>query len=211
VQDHSQNTPNLPLEILDHIFGFLDNEQPSWITLKACSAIRDPILRAAIDRRIYTRIKLNHNEWDDFGISHDEIYQYLSKNRHVANYIRTLDIAIAHDCVEESSQWYNQVSSILQIPTSSLERITLSCRFHIDATRTDGSGNLVSWTVPFAWSDFPATFRKAFLDCLWSSGIIEASMTRIGGFPLSIFNPCTRLKKLSLLQVTCTPWVIYAI
>jgi hypothetical protein len=95
-------------------------------------------------------------------------------------------------------EWYNQLTPILQMLPSSLERITLSSLVHIDAT---GS---TSRLVRFAWLDFSATFRMALLDCFWSPNIIiEASMEHIGGFPLSIFNPCTRLKKLSLLN--CTP------
>ena len=142
---------------------------------------------------MYTHINLD--EWNMSMISYDEIYQYLSSNRHVANYIRTLDITIVYLDIDDSSQWYIQVPSILQMLPSSLEKITLSSVVHIGA----------SGIIPIAWSDLPATFRKAFLDCLWSPNIIEVSMERIGGFPLSIFNPCTRLKKLSLLQVKCTP------
>ena len=147
---------------------------------------------------MYTHIDLQ--EWNlSNRISYDEIYQYLSSNRHVANYIRTLDITIVHYRIDDSSQWYNQVPSILQMLPSSLERISLSSLLHID-----GTGD-TSRIILVTWSDLPATFRKAFLDCLWSPNVIEASMERIGGFPLSIFNPCTQLKRLSLLQVECTP------
>ena len=147
---------------------------------------------------MYTHICLF--EWISRPISFDKIYAYLSRNQHVANYIRTLDIIITDNKIStKSKQWYNQASSILQMLTSSLEKITLSDRHHIDATGTEPR------TIPFVLSDFPATFHKAFLDCLWSPGIIEASLKLIGGFSLSIFNPCTQLKKLSLLQATCIP------
>jgi hypothetical protein len=185
-----------PLEILNHIFDSLDHDESTRRTLKACSTIRDPILRAAIDRYMYTHIHLC--EWNLGSNGYEEIHDYLTRNPHVANYIHTLDIMIVNRD-KTSSQFYNAVSSILQMLPSSLENITLSSTLHIDGT---GS---TSRTVPAAWPDFPETFRKAFLDCLWSPSITEASMKHIGGFPLSIFNPCTRLKKLSLRQVECTP------
>ena len=150
---------------------------------------------------MYTHICLS--EWKVLSgpISFDKIYAYLSRNRHVANHIRTLDIMIGNRARStDFYQWCIQASSILQMLTSSLEKITLSDRLYINDTGI-GPGR----AIPFVLSDFPATFHKAFLDCLWSPGIIEASLKRIGGFSLSIFNPCTRLKKLSLLQVTSTP------
>jgi hypothetical protein len=143
---------------------------------------------------MYTHIHLC--KWNLSGwIDPDEIYRYLSSNPHVANYVRTLNIIMIPN--RSYDEWYNQVTPILQMLTSSLERITLSSLVYIDAT---GS---TSRLVRFEWLDFPATFRTVLLDCIWSPNIIEASMERIGGFPLSIFNTCTRLKKLSLLD--CTP------
>ena len=138
---------------------------------------------------MYTHIDLS--EWNKSRPI--RIYQYLSNNPHVANYIRTLHITIVHHRID-SSQWYNQVSSILQMLPSSLESITLLGVICIDATGSTTRRVLVMW------SDFPATFRKAFLDCLWSPNIIEATLRCIGGVPLSIFNSCTRLKRLSLVE-----------
>jgi hypothetical protein len=80
---------------------------------------------------------------------------------------------------------------------SSLTGISLSCQIHMDGTVSP------SRIVPVMWSDFPETFREALLNCLWSPNITDVSMERIGGFPLSIFNPCTRLKRLSFFQVEC--------
>jgi len=51
----AMKTAILPLEVLDHILHFLDDDHSTWSTLEACSEIRNPILRAAIDRRMYTR------------------------------------------------------------------------------------------------------------------------------------------------------------
>jgi len=120
-----------------------------------------------------------------------KFYEYLSRNRHAANYIRIVDIS-SRIAEGDSSWWHHQVSSILQMLTPSLEKITLSSH-----------GDVIEPIVQ--WSRFPETFRKAFIDCLWSPSIIEVSMGCIGGFPLSVFNPCSQLKRLSFFQVDCTP------
>jgi len=100
----------LPPEILDLIFSFLDNEPSTWSILEACSeTTRNPLLRGVVDRRLYAYIVVTNYKSHKLPgqFYHSDLFQYLTSNPQVANYIRTLQIQIQ---IPGPKRWYDQVN-----------------------------------------------------------------------------------------------------
>lgn len=185
----------IPPEILDHIFSLLELNDPStWSTLKACSdTILNPLLRAVVDRRLYAHIVVTNFKSNRLPgqFYHYDLLRYLSSNPQVANYIRTFQIQIQ---IPGPSKWYDQSISILRMLPSTLRGICLSSRPKVKPSKI-----AIVW-----WPRLHGPFRKAFLNCLRLPYLTDVSMRWIEGVPLSIFNCCAKLERISFRQVDCT-------
>jgi len=187
-------TPHLPAETLDHIFSFFHNDPATLRSIhNVCSEseTHNSFLRGILDRHLYAHVVVTNFASTRQDLFHcSELFQYLSNNPHVSKYIRTLRIEL-----EIPGQWYGPVSSILRMLPSTLKEIVLSNR-----TRSEANASTRKVSTVLRWSDLHETFRAAFLNCLCSSNLTDASLHCVRGVPLSVFNDCT-MQKLSLRRV----------
>lgn len=192
----TQNTVILPVEILDHIFSFLNNDPATLRSiLKVFSGKFSPFLLGALDRHVYAHVVVTNFKSNRPGLFHySKFIKYISHKPQVANYIHTCRIEIE---LPGPSHWYKPMTSILRKLPPTLKEITLSSRTRPEAT-DEFEG------LRLHWLDLHEMFRNAFLDCLRSSYLAEVSLQRIAGLPLSIFND-GKIQRLSFRQVQCTP------
>jgi len=141
-----------------------------------------------VDRRLYAHVIVTNIESNrpPGQFYHSDLLQHLSSNPQVANFIRTFHIQIQ---IPGPERRYDETTSILRMLPSSLKGISLS---------SSKEHTIITWSL------LHGPFRKAFLDCLWSPNITDVSMRWIESFPLSIFDRCAKLQRISLQQVNCT-------
>ncbi|KAF8174244.1 hypothetical protein BJ912DRAFT_1046586 [Pholiota molesta] len=103
--DPKLSVPQLPLEVLNHIFSFLRNDIPS---LSACISAT-PYFQAIGEKHLWHHFTLhNHNTYDPNprnGLSRSpaQLSKILADTPHVATYIRSLEISIASPSI---LQWF---------------------------------------------------------------------------------------------------------
>jgi len=167
---------SLLVEIIDHILGFLQDDP---ITLDECSGVFPEEL---VDRHLYANITIPGNTENSQGgptvflrFNPENFNVHLMNHPRVASYVRNLRIVIYG-----RSAIHRKVPSIL----SQLSRV--------ESTRLSGHNAL-------RWVDFSKRFRTVFTDHLKLPTIRMISITGIEGFPLSAFDECKNLRKLSLI------------
>ena len=181
---------SLPDDVLDYIFSFL---QSDFRALKACAQSHPKII-PLVERHLYANIELVQvaNTVTTETSGHDvrtvdSFVGLLSDKPHIANYVRSLDIAVALDV----TKWLENLASILRM-CSLLNKITFR-------SSTQPTGELLEWV------SLPENFRQAFLDCLHLPSMQAVSITLVSGFPMSALNHSKSVKSLTLCGWTPGP------
>jgi len=170
----------IPLDIVDYILSFLQPDQPSLIScLKA-----HPLLSNLVKRHFFVETGLRN-----FTVSipdpffyHSQLYNILSTEPHIANYIRTLYIELRPPCNDENrAEAYRETSLILaNLPL--LHKIVLY-------------SNLEKFLT---WGHLDESFNNALIKCLRLPTLKKFSVA-ISNFPLDILDRFHSLDELSLV------------
>jgi len=159
----------LPLEIIDHIFSFLQSDS---LALEKCSKAH-PILSEFVSKHSYANIIIRVPT-DVSRLSE------LASDNLIANYVRNLELDLVwsvHECL------LDQAKIALMLPKfRMLKAITLH----------------VGVDPPTKWPLFLERFREAFTQCLRLPSMIEVSILGTSEFPLTTFRNCTSIKRLAL-------------
>jgi len=178
---------NLPVEVIDHIFSFLQSDPAS---LRACSKAH-PSLSQLAEPHLYSYILLKAGgDSSDQGFWPSNLAKLLSKRPHIARYIRSLEIQVFTnpDFDGVVRLHLKEISNILPMLLA-LRQIAL-----------DHSSTLLS----FQWETQPESFRLAFLACLRLPSMQDVSLTFVAQFPFtSLLNDeCKLLRELTLQSCT---------
>jgi len=163
----------LPLEIIDHIFGFLQSDSP---TLEKCSKAH-PILSELVSKYLYANIMIRVPT-DVSRLSK------LASDNLIANYVCNLQLDLlwlVH--VDSCRRLLDQEKIALMLPKFRMLR---------------GIALYVGDDPPTEWPRLHEKFRQAFTQCLRLPSMIEVSILGISEFPLTTFRNCTSIKKLAL-------------
>jgi len=163
----------LPLEIIDHIFSFLQSDS---LTLEKCSKAH-PILSELVPKYLYANITIRVPS-DVSRLSE------LASDNLIANYVRNLQLDLVWSVHESSSRrLLDQEEIALMLPKfRTLRGIALH----------------VGYDPPTEWPLLHEKFREAFTQCLRLPSMIEMSILGTSEFPLTTFRNCTSIKKLTL-------------
>jgi hypothetical protein len=184
--DPKLTVPQLPLEVLNHIFSFLRNDIPS---LSACISAT-PYFQAIGEKHLWHHFTLhNHNTYDPNprnGLSRSpaQLSKILADTPHVATYIRSLEISIASPSI---LQWFMKRSLNDEEMAPVLPMLP-----HLECISV--AGGCISW------DRLHQGFQAALVRALCLPSVKEAAIEGVDGFPLSIFNRCTALRRLSLTR-----------
>lgn len=163
-------------EILDHIFGFLYNEQ-DYTTLEACSDVYPEI----VDRRLYSDITLYFNKAVSNKVSYylcaSKFFNILTLRPHVGNHVRVVKIELPEASVGGDS--IPVISSILPM----LPRIE-SIVLHTGEE--------------YHWPTMDRKFCEAVRNSLRLPSIKTSLIANFNGFPLDTFEGCINLEKMLL-------------
>jgi len=168
----------LPPDVVDHIFSFL---QSDYISLRKCSE-GHPFLASLAERHLYTHIALqNHPTRNDQKFLPSELLNDFAERPHLLDNVFSLNIELISLPKVEMIRSLEDISLILSnVPK--LTSITLRGR---------GRDTV-------AWHNLDGTFQATFQNRLRAPSVTEASIEEIVGFPLSAFNRCKSLMHLSL-------------
>jgi len=174
---------NLPAEILDHIFSFLQADPTS---LRACSKSH-PSLSQLAEPYLYSHIVIKAGE-SSLSDRPSNLAELLSKRPHIAHYIHNLEIWVIGDSgiFDHHIQCHLEEISNLLPMLLALRQIALN---HAAAQSF------------FQWETQPESFRLAFLACLRLPSMQDVSLTRVFQFPWSSlvnFNEYKSLRGLAL-------------
>ena len=163
----------LPLEIIDHIFSFLQSDS---LTLEKCSKAH-PILSELVPKHLYANITIRVPT----NVSR---LSELASNNLIANYVCNLQMDLVWSVHESSGRRsLDQEKIALMLPKFRMLR---------------GIALHVGDDPPTEWPLLHEKFREAFTQCLRSPSMIEVSILGTSEFPLTIFRNCTSIKKLAL-------------
>jgi hypothetical protein len=167
----------LPVEILDHIFSFLQKDRAAQ-TLRSCSAAH-PLLSSVAERHLFVHTIVYGNPSrdpppnDGFLVSH--LARCLTEGPHRANHIRSIAIQDNHH-TELSAQPLNELSTILPLIQRAEEISLCSIR----------------------WSSLPKIFLSALLDCFRTPYMKQICLKNSFTFPLSILDNFKNIKSLKV-------------
>ena len=168
----------LPSDVIDYIFSFL---QSDCATLRECSKSH-PFLALLAERHLYVYIALqNHPTRNDPKLLPSELLEVFAERPEILNNIvQGLSIELIPLQMAEMKRSLEDIASILSIAGPRLRSITLTAR------------------SPVAWRNLDEAFQKAFLNCIRSPSVTEASLQDVVGFQLSELVGRRGLKRLSL-------------
>ena len=170
----------IPVEVLDHIFGLLKSHPRS---LLACSNAH-PILAQIVERHLYYHIVIirstlyYHLDLDDrsgykFDFSH--MTRLLSDTPRIADYVRILELSVEF----YSNGFLENIAPIL----SSFHAIQcFKLTFHTNVL------------------EMPRRFKTALEDCLRLPTLQEVHIANLPRFPISILNDMSNITRLSLSE-----------
>jgi len=163
----------LPLEIIDHIFGFLQSDSS---TLEKCSKAH-PILSKLVPKHLYASVIIRVPT-DVSRLSE------LASDNLIAHYVCNLQLDLVWSVhVGSSRRLLDQEKIALMLPKFRMLR---------------GIALHVGDDPPTEWPLLHEKFREAFTQCLRSSSMIAVSILGTSEFPLTIFRNCTSIKRLAL-------------
>jgi len=182
---------NLPAEILDHIFSFLQADPAS---LRACSKTHPSLFQLA-EPYLYSHIVIKAGE-NSLSDKPSNLAELLSKRPHIAHYINNLEIWV----IGRSSLFDHHLQCHLE-ELSNLLPMLLALR-KIAFEHSDAH-------FFFKWKTQPESFRLGFLACLRLPSMQDVSLTRVFQFPFSslLNNECNSLRGLTLQG---SYWTSYA-
>ena len=167
----------IPLELLDHIFGFLITDPASLI---ACSEAH-PLFSQMVEKYQYHKLTINPSTCD-------LLIKLLSEKPRIANYVRVLRIESELNSAYPlfwTTTYFERIAVILPVfPV--LERIVLS--YH---------DRMITWE-----RDLPQVFRRAMEDCLRLPTLRGLHIdSYIDDFPVSILDGHANIDCFSLCGV----------
>ena len=163
----------LPLEIIDHIFSFLQSDS---LTLEKCSKAH-PLLSELVPKYLYANITIRVPS-DVSRLSE------LASDNLIANYVRNLKLNLVWSVHESSGRrLLDQEKIALVLPKF---RMLRGIALHV------GDDPTTKWPL------LHERFREAFTQCLRLPSMIEVSILGTSEFPLTTFRNCTSIKKLAL-------------
>jgi len=162
----------LPLEIIDHIFSFLQSDRS---TLEKCSKAH-PILSELVPKHLYANIIIRVPDVSRLS--------ELASDNLIANYVCNLQIVLVWSLHESSGRrLLDQEKIASMLPKfRMLKRIALH----------------VGDDPPTEWPLLHERFREGFTQCLRLPSMIEVSILGVSEFPLTTFRNCTSIKRLAL-------------
>lgn len=164
----------LPLEIVDHIFTFLEDDP---LTLQKCLECC-PELSKFVERHLYANVTIYSNTMPVW------VVERLLYSPHLANYVRSLTIQIVPRL---SFNRYMAMAAVLKLALQKklphLEKVCLASTY-------TGPGIL--------WRDIQKNMRAVFLTFLRLPTLREVSIWNIIDFPLSEFDKRPNITRLLL-------------
>ena len=167
----------IPVEVLDHIFGFLKSHPRS---LLACSNAH-PSLAQIVGRHLYHHIVIIHSTLcyppdldyrSGYKFDSSHMTRLLSDTPRIADYVRILELPVAGDFLEH-------IAPILS-------------RFHaIQCVKLTFCADVV---------EIPQRFKTALEDCLRLPTLQEVHIANLPRFPISILNDMSNITRLSLSE-----------
>ena len=163
----------LPLEIIDHIFSFLQSDS---FALEKCSKAH-PILSELVPKHLYANIAIRVPGRFSNLLASDDLN---------ANYVRNLQIELVWSIHESSSRrLLDQEKIALMLPKF---RMLRGIALHVGDVDDP----------PTEWPLLHEKFREAFTQCLRLPSMIGVSILGTSEFPLTTFRNCTSIKRLAL-------------
>ena len=163
----------LPLDILDYIFGFLKSHPE---TLIACSRAH-PIFAQVVERFLYHNITIHTDQstYDGYCLEPLDTFNLLSETPRIANYVRILCITLGP--LAEVDRILEETALVLPL-LPMLECIILKQPYSI-------------WWLP------PLSFSTALENCLHLPTLQEVHVSALY-FPLSTLDNCANINCFSL-------------
>ena len=160
-----------PLEIIDHIFSFLQSDS---LALEKCSKAH-PILSELVPKHLYANITIRVPS---------SRFSKLASDNLIANYVRNLQLDLVWSVHDSSGRrLLDQERIALMLPKFRMLR---------------GIALHVGDDPPTEWPLLHERFREAFTQCLRLPSMIEVSILGTSEFPLTTFRNCTSIKRLAL-------------
>lgn len=182
--DPKRTLPQLPVEVLNHVFSFLRNDIPS---LSACISAT-PYFQAIGEKHLWHHFTLhntyNPNPRNRLSRSPAQLSKILTDAPHIATYIRSLEISIASPSI---LQWFMKRSLNDEEMAPVLPMLS-----HLECLSV--AGGCISW------DRLHQVFQAALVQTLCLPSMKEVAIEGVDGFPLSIFDRCRALKRLSLTR-----------
>ena len=161
----------LPLDVVDYIFGFLKSDSKSLV---ACSKAH-PVFSQIIEKYLYYHIVIHTRTDPHWSLQPLHFIKLLSDTPQIVNHVRILQIVLHSPTIHN----LEEIQALSMFPL--LECIVLS-------------GNLLH---PFSWNELPQCFRTAVEDCLCLPTLREVHVRNML-FPLSLLDNLVNVDRFSL-------------
>ncbi|KAF9483569.1 hypothetical protein BDN70DRAFT_990271, partial [Pholiota conissans] len=179
----------LPVEVLDHIFSFMRTDIPS---LTVCMSV-NPSFQAIGEKHLWHHYTL-HNCHSVFPQKQpsgtpEQLAKILADAPHLATYIRSLGITIAAPSI---LQWFMARSLNVDEMAPLLEMLS-----HLEQVSMVGR--------QVSWEKLDHAFRASLVRTLRLPSLEEITIEGMDHVPLSIFDGCPALKRLSFVGCHFAP------